>query len=241
MKKIISILFIAFLSLFLTTFVVGVKAEDNKSVEASSTPNISSATIDGVEGEISYTIMSYEEAATKTNDSVASFLISAKDELENTKVKNSDAVDYKKIDASLDKELTELAKEINTKYTSKVFVPEKIFELSVENGILTGNNKVKFVFDLEATEGKYTVIHKDTTSEKWLVIPKEDVKVEDGKLAVYFSSLCPVAFLTVNPDMQFSEAPAPNIFTYVLIGVSACLVILDIILIVTSKKKRKSK
>ena len=52
MKKIISILFIAFLSLFLTTFVVGVKAEDNKSVEASSTPNISSATIDGVEGEI---------------------------------------------------------------------------------------------------------------------------------------------------------------------------------------------
>lgn len=238
MKKLLSILLSVFVSLFLIGFASNAKASENRSVESSSTPEVSSATVDGE--AVEYTIMSFEEAKEKQNDQVATYLINAKNELETTKIKKSEAIDYKKIDSSLDSELTKLAKEIDKSYTSQVFVPVQIFELSVESGVLTGDNKVKFVFDLEATEGKYTVIHKNTTTNKWLVVPKEDVKVENGKLAVSFSNLCPVAFLTVNPDVQV-EAPAPNVFTYVLIGVSAGLLILGVVLIFTSKKNRKNK
>ena len=238
MKKLLSILLSVFVSLFLISFAANAKASENRSVESSSTPEVSSATVDGE--AVEYTIMSFEKAKEKQNDQVATYLINAKNELETTKIKKSEAIDYKKIDSSLDSELTKIAKEIDKSYTSQVFVPVQIFELSVESGVLTGDNKVKFVFDLEATEGKYTVIHKNTTTNKWLVVPKEDVKVENGKLAVSFSNLCPVAFLTVNPDVQV-EAPAPNVFTYVLIGVSAGLLVLGVVLIFTSKKNRKNK
>ena len=235
MKKLITILFLAFISLFFTCFTSDVKASANRSIESNSIPEISSATVNGE--AVEYNIMSLEEASKKDGDQVATYLINAINELESSKVAKSDALDYKKIDKSLDTKLTELAKEIDNRYTSQIFVPVQIFELSVGSGVLTGDNKVKFVFDLDATEGKYTVIHKNTSSDKWVVVPKEDVSVEDGKLAVSFSSLCPVAILTVNPDIV--DAPAPNAFTYVLIGVSAGLVILGLVLVFTSKKKHK--
>ena len=238
MKKALLIFFLTILFCSLSTTVIGVNAKYNDSIEAVPAPVVSSATIDG--RNVDTEIMLLKDADGNTSPK-ALFLLEAKDDLTQNKIKDSEAIDYKKIDESLDNKLTELAKDVNKNYTSRVFTVEQLFELSLADGVLTEDNKIKVKFDVDATEGKYTVIHKDASKNKWLVVPKEDVKVEDGKLVVSFSSLCPVAFLTINPDLASVDAPKPNMLTYILIGVSGVLIVTTIIIAITQKKKKQNK
>ena len=78
--------------------------------------------------------MSLKDADGNTSPK-ALFLLEAKDDLTQNKIKDSDAIDYKKIDESLDNKLTELAKDVNKNYTSRVFTVEQLFELSLADGI----------------------------------------------------------------------------------------------------------
>ena len=238
MKKALLIFFLTILFCSLSTTVIGVNAKYNDSIEAVPAPVVSSATIDG--RNVDTEIMSLMDADGNTSPK-ALFLLEAKDDLTQNKIKDSEAIDYKKIDESLDNKLTELAKDVNKNYTSRVFTVEQLFDLSLADGVLTEDNKIKVKFDVDAKEGKYTVIHKDASKNKWLVVPKEDVKVEDGKLVVSFSSLCPVAFLTINPDLALVDAPKPNMLTYILIGVSGVLIVTTIIIAITQKKKKQNK
>ena len=233
MKKYI-LSFIAVLSLAIALVLSSalVKADGtNKSAEQFPAPRYSDVTIGGE--AVEPIVTSVADTATSTT-SQATALKNAKNELEgatkdskNDKGETVQYVDYAKIDQNLDKALDELAKKENKDYNSSVFTVQSLFEFSLPEGkVASPENPVEATFDA-GTSSKVTVIHK--VDGKWVVVDASDVTQTGTSVKVKFTKLCPVAFLTVNPNALVNAQQDLTWMIFVAIGVILLIVLLIVI------------
>ena len=230
MKKYI-LSFIAVLSLAIALVLSSalVKADGtNKSAEQFPAPRYSDVTIGGE--AVEPIVTSVADTATSTTPQ-ATALKNAKNELEgatkdskNDKGETVQYVDYAKIDQNLDKALDELAKKENKDYNSSVFTVQSLFEFSLPEGkVASPENPVEATFDA-GTSSKVTVIHK--VDGKWVVVDASDVTQTGTSVKVKFTKLCPVAFLTVNPNALVNAQQDLTWMIFVAIGVILLIVLL---------------
>ena len=233
MKKYI-LSFIAVLSLAIALVLSSalVKADGtNKSAEQFPAPRYSDVTIGGE--AVEPIVTSVADTATSTTPQ-ATALKNAKNELEgatkdskNDKGETVQYVDYAKIDQNLDKALDELAKKENKDYNSSVFTVQSLFEFSLPEGkVASPENPVEATFDA-GTSSKVTVIHK--VDGKWVVVDASDVTQTGTSVKVKFTKLCPVAFLTVNPNALVNAQQDLTWMIFVAIGVILLIVLLIVI------------
>ena len=233
MKKYI-LSFIAVLSLAIALVLSSalVKADGtNKSAEQFPAPRYSDVTIGGE--AVEPIVTSVADTATSTTPQ-ATALKNAKNELEgatkdskNDKGETVQYVDYAKIDQNLDKALDELAKKENKDYNSSVFTVQSLFEFSLPEGkVASPENPVEATFDA-GTSSKVTVIHK--VDGKWVVVDASDVTQTGTSVKVKFTKLCPVAFLTVNPNALVNAQQDLTWMIFVAIGVILLVVLLIVI------------
>lgn len=109
---------------------------------------------------------------------------------------------------NIDKFATEDLKIANPEY----FVSH-VFELNlgdIHDGKLEGDGSVTIKFDnadINAKAGKLVVTHM--VDGKWVIVPKDNVKVTEETVEVTFDDLCPVAFLHVE-EGKVTPTPTPT-------------------------------
>ena len=234
MKKYLMAFFATLMVALAVAFLpVLVNAEGNPSVEQYPAPTVSDVTINGEAVEPIITSVTEAQTATTTQ---ATALKAAKNELEgaqaeskNDKGQSVQYVDYEKIDKDLDKALDEAAKKENKNYNSSVYVVSALFEFSLPEGkVASASNPVKATFDAGTTKA-VTVIHK--VNNKWVVVDSKDVEQNGSNVTVTFTSLCPVAFLTSNPNNLVADEAGFNWLWIVIILAVILLIILLFILL----------
>ena len=235
-----------YLLAFVTTFVLALaiaflpalaKAYANKSVEQKPAPDVTDVTVGGE--AVEPIVTSVEEAKTATTKE-ATALKAAKSELDGAVSDGKDNsgsavqyVDYAKIDKDLDKTLDELAKKENKDYNSSVYVVQSLFEFSLPEGkTASPETPVEATFDA-GTSSKVTVMHK--VDGKWVVVDAKDVTQTGTSVKVKFTRLCPVAFLTVNPNALQAEAGGG--FNWIWIVIVIVVILLIVLLFFLLRKK----
>jgi len=235
MKKLTSIFALVLCVMMLAGIVCAAADTTTPSVQAKEAPEVEKVVIvdkSGNETEIhDYSIDVTSYAAAKTDATVPA----------EVKTQVEDA--YKEITSTtnlgtLNKDLDKAAKEINSGYTANVFVVSDLFDVTVGEDIKTAlknGGSVEITFDTNYTE-KPVVLHR-MENGKWEVIDSSKVVLKDGKVTVTFTSLSPIAFLSVSED-KAAETPATKSTTWIWIVV-IIVVVLVIVLIVLLKGKKK--
>ena len=235
MKKLTSIIALVLCVIMLAGIVCAAADTTTPSVEAKEAPEVEEVVIVSESGEetvvydFSIDVTSY--AAAKTDTTVPA----------EVKTQVEDA--YKEITSTtnlgtLNKDLDKVAKEINSGYTANVFVVSDLFDVTVGADIKTALQKggsVKITFDTNYTE-KPVVLHRMENGE-WEVIDSSKVVLKDGKVTVTFTSLSPIAFLSVSEEKAAEPTPTKST-TWIWIVV-IIVVVLVIVLIVLIKGKKK--
>ena len=231
-KYILSVIAVLSLAIALVFSSALVKADDtNKSAEQFPAPKVSEVTFNGE--AVEPIVTSVADSATATTPQ-ATALKNAKNELEgatkdskNDKGETVQYVDYAKIDQNLDKALDDLAKKENKDYNSSVFTVQSLFEFSLPEGkVASPESPVVATFDA-GTSSPVTVIHK--VDDKWVVVDASDVTQTGTSVKVKFTKLCPVAFLTVNPNALVNTQQDLSWMIFVAIGVILLVVLLIVI------------
>lgn len=158
------------------------------------------------------------------------------------------AAGVKKSIENIDKFVTE-----NLKISNPEYFVSHVFELAlgdVHDGKLEGDGSVTVKFDntdINAKAGKLVVTHM--VDGKWVIVPKDNVKVTEETVEVTFDQLCPVAFLHVE-EGESTPTPTPTptpgddeeeddgllIATIIIISITA-VIILGIIVFYFLEKK----
>lgn len=236
MKKLTSIIALVLCVIMLAGIVCAAADTTTPSVQAKEAPEVEKIVItasDGTETEIeedSVEVTSYA-AATKDSDVPA-------------EVKKQVEEAYKEITSTenlgtLNKDLDKAAKEIKDGYTANVFVVSDLFDVTVGEDVKTAlknGGSVTLTFDTNYTE-KPVVLHR-MENGKWEVIDSSKVVLKDGKVTVTFTSLSPIAFLSVSEEKAAEPTPATKSTTWIWIVV-IIVVVLVIVLIVLIKGKKK--
>lgn len=257
MKKLFVCLLAAAMVLCMSLAVVSVSAADSDfapSIEAKPVPEItvnegvgavinSGDTTEDVSFEDMFYV-SYNEAKDKVAEGVegeeadaCNALITAYDALKENGVKQSIE--------NIDNFVTENLEIANPEY----FVSH-VFELNLgvaNAGKLEGDASVTVKFDntdIKAEDGKLVVAHM--VDEKWVIVPKDQVKVTAETVEVTFDDLCPVAFLhveegeaTPTPDDDGQDDGQDNgllTATIIIISITA-VIILGIVVFYFLEKK----
>ena len=237
MKKLTSIFALVLCVIMLAGIVCAAADTTTPSVQAKEAPEVEKVVIvakDGTETEIaddSVDVTSY--AAAKSDSSVPS------------EVKTQVEEAYKEITSTenlgtLNKDLDKAAKDIKSNYTANVFVVSDLFDVTVTEDVKTAlknGGSVEITFDTNYTE-KPVVLHR-MENGKWEVIDSSKVVLKDGKVTVTFTSLSPIAFLSVSAEKAAQEPTTPAKNTTWIWIVVIIVVVLVIVLIVLLKGKKK--
>ena len=208
--------------------------------EQDAAPKVEEVKLDGE--DVEPIITSTAEIETSTTPQ-AQALKAAKQELDGAfkEVKNDKGetvkyLDYSKVDDGLKKKLDDVAKTINKDYNSSVFQVSALFEFSLPEGkVVSKDHPVTATFDAGTSE-KVTVIHK--VGNNWDVVSAGDTQQSGTKVTVKFTSLCPVAFLTANPNSLVPAEGGFNLLWIVLIIVAIILIVLLILLLLRKKNNK---
>lgn len=234
MKKLTNILAVVLCVLMLAGIVCAAADTATPSVQAKEAPEVEKVVVVDKGGK--------ETELTDTSVSVTSYAAATKDSTVPAEVKKQVEEAYKEITSTsnlgtLNKDLDKAAKEIDKGYTANVFVVSDLFDVTVTEEVKTAlkdGGSVEITFDTNYTD-KPVVLHR-MENGKWEVIDSSKVVLKDGKVTVTFTSLSPIAFLSVSEE-KAAETPATKSTTWIWIVV-IIVVVLVIVLIVLLKGKK---
>ena len=235
MKKLTSIFALVLCVMMLAGIVCAAADTTTPSVQAKEAPEVEKVVIVDKSGN--------ETEIADDSVDVTSYAAAAKDSSVPEEVKKEVEEAYKEITSTtnlgtLNKDLDKAAKDIKSNYTANVFVVSDLFDVTVTEDVKTAlknGGSVEITFDTNYTE-KPVVLHR-MENGKWEVIDSSKVVLKDGKVTVTFTSLSPIAFLSVSEE-KAAETPATKSTTWIWIVV-IIVVVLVIVLIVLLKGKKK--
>ena len=141
----------------------------------------------------------------------------------------------------LNKDLDKVAKSIDSTYTANVFVVSELFDVTVSPYIkeaLENGGSITITFDTNYTS-KPVVLHR-MKSGGWEIIDDSKVSLKDGKLVVEFTSLSPIAFLSVSAE-KIEEGNKKKNITIAVVFVVLIVLIAAVIVIILLLQDRKKK
>ena len=237
MKKYLLSALIIFLIALTFAFVPVSADETNQSREQLPAPTVSNVTFDGE--AVEPIVTSVEDTKTSTSPQ-AQALKQANTELESLKkeAKNEDGkdvtyLDYSKLGSDVKKALDKEAKKVDSNYNSSVYQVSSLFEFSLPEGKVASKDKPVTATFSKDTNKDVVVIHK--IGDNWAVIDSSDVTQTQDSVTVTFTSLCPVAFLTINAD---ALVPSQGTDLTWLIWVAIAAVLIIILLVVLLHKPK---
>lgn len=234
MKKLTSIFAVVLCVLMLAGIVCAAADTATPSVQAKEAPEVEKVVVVDNSGK--------ETVLADDSVDVTSYAAAKNDSAVPAEVKKQVEEAYKEITSTtnlgtLNKDLDKAAKEIDKGYTANVFVVSDLFDVTVGEDIKTAlkdGGSVEITFDTNYTD-KPVVLHR-MENGKWEVIDSSKVVLKDGKVTVTFTSLSPIAFLSVSEE-KAAETPATKSTTWIWIVV-IIVVVLVIVLIVLLKGKK---
>ena len=236
MKKLVVCLLAVMMVLSMSFAVISVSAADigfAPSVEAKPVPEIIvtngiGAVVHDGKNDVNVSIDDIFSASYQTaKDQIAAGTAGDNADVYNSMIKAYDELK----DKGLDKAIKDLEKFVNKnlKIENPTYFVSHVFELNIDAADvkkLSANPTVTITFDnadINAEDGKFVVAYY--ASNKWQIVPADDVKVTAETVEVTFDDLCPVAFIHVDGNPASGDSGNSGWGCSSTIGMGAIVVV----------------